>query len=221
MGTSILKIWIENYVRRKREPPIIRIPPLKGKENEGCEGRFQLGGQWKVPLLSGLWKVPLLSGPWKVPSFGGPWKVPLLGDRWKVPCLVAKGRWKEKHLFTSSYFPPNKFYLNFQFFSFDLKVLLYHGSRPLLTHFIPCPWPINYDCASQCNKSTHSLSIWFWLKIWFFSFPWNYGVVHVHVLWALNLSSEWRTTSEVIFKFNTNASSSWWRPRTLRGAHLS
>jgi hypothetical protein len=40
------------------------------------------------------------------------------------------------HLFP---FSPNKFYLNLQFFSFDLKVLPYHDSRPLLTHFIPFP----------------------------------------------------------------------------------
>ncbi len=30
-------------------------------------------------------------------------------------CLMANGR-KKKHLFTSSHFPPNKFYLNFQIF---------------------------------------------------------------------------------------------------------
>jgi hypothetical protein len=47
--------------------------------------------------------------------------------------------------------------------------LLYIGSRSLLKHFFPFPWPINYDRTSRCNKSsTHSLPIWFWLKI---SFP--------------------------------------------------
>jgi hypothetical protein len=30
-------------------------------------------------------------------------------------------------------------------FSFDIKILLYHGSRPLFTHFLLFPWPINYD----------------------------------------------------------------------------
>jgi len=133
--------------------------------------------------------------------------------------LVVQRKVKEKHLFTSSHFPPNKFYLNLQFFPFDLKVLLYHGSRPLLTHFIPFPWPINYNCASRCNKSsTHSLSIWFWLKILFFSFPWYYGVAHGHVLQAPSRSSEWRTTSEVIFRFDTDATSSWWKSQTSRGA---
>jgi hypothetical protein len=45
---------------------------------------------------------------------------PKLGGQWKVPSLVANGmfqacgQWKvkEKHLFTSCHFPPNKFYLN-------------------------------------------------------------------------------------------------------------
>ncbi len=101
----------------------------------------------------------MLSGPWKVLLLGGPWKISLFGGQWKE---------KEKHLFTFSHFPPNKFYLNLQFFSFDFKVLLYHGSKPLLTHFLPFPWPINYDCASRCNKSsTHSSPIWFWLNIFF------------------------------------------------------
>jgi hypothetical protein len=64
---------------------MIRIGLFQEKEMEGGEGRSQLGGEWKVLL------------------FGGPWKVPLFGGQWKE---------KEKHLFTSSHFPPNKFYLN-------------------------------------------------------------------------------------------------------------
>jgi len=35
------------------KPPMIRIRPLKKNEKEGCEGRSQLGGQWKVPLFGG------------------------------------------------------------------------------------------------------------------------------------------------------------------------
>jgi hypothetical protein len=77
---------------------MIRIRPFKEKEMEGGEGIPQLGGQWKVPLLG---------GPWKVPLFGGVWKVSLLRSQWKE---------KEKHLFTSSHFAPNKFYLNLHFF---------------------------------------------------------------------------------------------------------
>ncbi len=72
---------------------------FKEKEKEGDEGRFQLGGQWKVPMI---------------------------GDQWKE---------KEKHLFTSSHFPPKKFYLNLHF-SFDLKVLFYHRYKPLHISFL-------------------------------------------------------------------------------------
>jgi hypothetical protein len=90
----------------------------------------------------------------------------LLGDQWKekekVLCLVTNGRrrrrfyvwwpmegkgkgsllggqWKEKekYLFISSHCPPNQFLLKPSIFPFDLKVLLYHGYKPLLTHFFP------------------------------------------------------------------------------------
>jgi hypothetical protein len=85
----------------------------------------------------------------------------LLGGQWKV---------KKKYLFTSSHFSPNQFLLKPSIFPFDFKVLLYHGSRPLLMHSFP-PWTINYDYAFQRNKfSTPSLSIWFWLKISSFLF---------------------------------------------------
>jgi hypothetical protein len=43
-------------------------------------------------------------------------------------------------------FPPSNFTYTF-FFSFHIKVLLYHGSRPLFTSFLPFLWPINYDRA--------------------------------------------------------------------------
>jgi hypothetical protein len=32
---------------------MIQIRPLKEKEKEGCEGRSQFSGPWKVPLLGG------------------------------------------------------------------------------------------------------------------------------------------------------------------------
>jgi hypothetical protein len=39
-------------------------------------------------------------------------------------------------------------------------------------HFLLFPRSINYNCAFQCNKSsTPSLSIWFWLNMWFLSSP--------------------------------------------------
>jgi hypothetical protein len=98
-----------------------------------------LGGQWKdkdkVPMLGGQWKdkdkVPMLGGQWKDKD-----KVPMLGGQWKD---------KEKvffHLFPLS---PQTTLLRPSFFSFDIKVLLYHGSMPLFTHFFPFPWLINYD----------------------------------------------------------------------------
>jgi hypothetical protein len=46
------------------------------------------GGQWNVPMFSGQWNVPMFGGQWNVPMFGGQWNV------------------KEKHIFTSSHFPP-------------------------------------------------------------------------------------------------------------------
>jgi hypothetical protein len=85
---------------------MIQIPAFKQKEKEESEGRPQLGGHWKVPMLS---------GPWKVPMFGG------------------LGRRRKNIIFTFSYFPPNKFYLNF--FLIDFKVLFYHSFRPLLYVF--------------------------------------------------------------------------------------
>jgi len=54
-----------------------------------------------------------------------------------------------------------------------------------------------------------------------FSFPWNYGVTYGHVLRTSNCRSEWRTDSKVISKFDIDAVSSWWKSRTMRGAHSS
>ncbi len=123
------------------------------------------------------------------------------------------------HLFPLS---PQQTYLNLQFFSFDLEVLLYHGDKSLLTPFLPFPRSINYDCASWCNHSfTLSLSIWFWLKVWLISSPWIHGVTHGHTLRAPSCTSEWKTTSWVISRFDPNASSLWWKTRTSRGACLS
>jgi len=90
-----------------------------------------------------------------------------LGGHWKVPSLVAIGMFQAwwplegegKTFFTSSIFP-QQLYLHPQFFPFDLTILLYHGPKPLLTHFFHFLQSINYGCAPQCNKSfTPSLSI--------------------------------------------------------------
>jgi hypothetical protein len=77
----------------------------------------KLGGQWKEKE-----KVPMLGGQWKVKE-----KVPMLSDQWKV---------KGKSFSPFFIFPPTNL-LNPSNFPFDLKFLLYHGSRPLLTRFLP------------------------------------------------------------------------------------
>ncbi len=87
VGTSILKIWIENYPS-KRKFQMIQIHPFQEKEMAGGEKRSQFDGQWKVLLLGGQWKE------------------------------------KEKHLFIFSHLPPNKFYLNLQFFPLILRSYL-------------------------------------------------------------------------------------------------
>jgi hypothetical protein len=136
-------------------------------------------------------------------------------------CLVANGRWR-KNIFSPLLTFPQQILLKPSIFSFDFKVLLYHGSKLLLTHFFPFLWSINYDYTSQCYKSsTLSLLIWFWLKIWFFSSPWKYGVAHGHILRVPSRTSQWRTTSRVISRLDTNVASSWWRFRTSRGARSS
>jgi hypothetical protein len=117
---------------------------------------------------------------------------------------------------------PQQILLQPSIFSLDLKVLFYHGPRSLLIHFFLFPRSINYNYAFQCNKSsTPSLSIWFWLKHRFLSFPWNYGVAHGHFLRASNYTNKWRTTSGVISRFDLNITSSSWRTWNSKGAHSS
>jgi hypothetical protein len=63
------------------------------------------------------------------------------------------------HLFPLS---PQQTLLKLSIFSFDLTILLYHGSRPLFSPFFPFLRSKNYGCAPQCNKSfTPSLLIYF------------------------------------------------------------
>jgi hypothetical protein len=50
---------------------MIRIRLFKKKEKEGGEGRSQLGGEWKVPMLGCPWKDLMLGDLWKVPMLGG------------------------------------------------------------------------------------------------------------------------------------------------------
>ncbi len=130
--------------------------------------------------------------------------------------LEGEGKTSFSFFFTS---PFNKFYLNLCF-SIDLKVLLYYVLNHYFTHFLPFPWPINYNHESQCIKSsTHSSSSWFRLKI--LSFLWIHSITHDHILWALSRISEGKTTSGVIFKFHIDATSLWRTSRTTRGVPSS
>jgi hypothetical protein len=149
-----------------------------------------------------------------------------LCGQWKVPGLVANGRFQawwpmegeRKTRFHLLSLSPQEILLKPSIFSLDLKVLLNHGPRPLLMHFLPFSQSINYDYTFQCNKSSKpSLLIWFWLKHWFLSNPWNYGIAHGHLLQAPSYTSEWITASRVISKFDFNATSSWWRTWNSKG----
>ncbi len=91
VGTSI-QDWMKIMSGEKREPPMIWICLLKRRRKE-VKVDPKLGGQWNVPSLvangrfHGWW-------PMEGSMFGGQWKI------------------KEKHIFISSHFPPNKLYLN-------------------------------------------------------------------------------------------------------------
>jgi hypothetical protein len=117
----------------------------------------------------------------------------LFGGQWNV---------KEKPFSPLPTFPPTNL-LKPSIFSFDLEVLLYHGSRLLLMPSLPFPRSINYECASRRTKPfTPSLLIKFCLKILLFSFLWNHGVAHRHILQAPSRSSKWKTAFRVILKFD-------------------
>jgi hypothetical protein len=72
--------------------------------------------------MEGKGKGSLLGGQWKEKE-----KVPMLGGQWKV---------KEKSFSPFLTFPPINL-LKPSIFPFDLKFLLYHDFRPLLTRFLP------------------------------------------------------------------------------------
>jgi hypothetical protein len=108
------------------------------------------------------------SSPFKEKEKGGEgrskawWPMEFSNVWWPMECSIAywpmEGEGKTPfHLFPLS---PQQILLKSSIFSFDLKVLLYHGSRLILMHFLLFPRSINYNCAFQCNKSsTPSLSI--------------------------------------------------------------
>ncbi len=162
---NIIIIHLRSFKIIRRFPFLLSFIFLTTKANhffppqEACGNKYIQ--DWIKNYVQGKRKLPMIWVCFLKKKGRGVKVNSKLGGQWKV---------KEKHLFAFSHLPPNKFYLNLQFFSFDLKVLLYHGFRPLLTYFLPFPWSINYDRASPCNKSsTPSLSIWFWLKLWFLS----------------------------------------------------
>ncbi len=84
--------------------------------------------------MEGEGEGSLISGQWK--------------EKEKVLCLMANGRRRIRFFSTSFHFPPKQLHLDLHFLSFDIKVLLYHGPRPLFTHSFPFFWPINYDRIS-------------------------------------------------------------------------
>jgi len=99
----------------KREPLMIRIRPLKEKEKEDVKENPDLVANGRFRCLVALGRFHCLV------ALG---RFHCLVALERFHCLMALGKVKEKHLFTSSHFPPTKFYLNLQFFSFDFKVLL-------------------------------------------------------------------------------------------------
>jgi len=128
---------------------------------------------------------------------------------------VANGRRRRRFFSTFSHFPPKQLHLDLHFLSFDIKVLLYHGPRPLFTHAFPFPWPINYDRISWCHNPHLHCRFDFVEDL--FVFPWNYGIVHCHILRAPSRISKWRTIFRVIFRFDPNATSLWQRTQTSKG----
>jgi glutaredoxin len=97
-----------------------------------ANGRFHAWWPMEGSMLGGQWKVPCLVANGRFHVWW-PMECPKLRGQWKVPCLVANGmshawwpmecsklgcQWnvKEKHLFTSSIFPPITFTQTFNFF---------------------------------------------------------------------------------------------------------
>jgi hypothetical protein len=110
----------------KEKAKMIRLCPFKEKERS--EGKSPFGGQLKEKERDLM--------------LGGQWKE-------KERDFMLGGQWKEKEKVPFHLFPlsPQATLLRPSSFSFDIKVLLYHGSRPLFMHFFPFPWLINYDRA--------------------------------------------------------------------------
>jgi hypothetical protein len=104
--------------------------------------------------------------------------------------------------------PPLSNLLRPSSFSFDLTVLLYHSFRSLFTHSLFLSLAYKLQCAFRYHKSSH-VHCQFSLVEDPFSFAWNYGVMHGHVLRASSWANEWRDSPIIIFRFDVNATSSW------------
>jgi hypothetical protein len=77
-------------------------------------------------------------------------------------------------------------------------------------YFIHFPWFINYIHASQCTKSsTHSLSNWFWSKIFYFF--WNSWHCAWPQLTGLKLHKWTKNHLGIIPRCNINPTFSWWK----------
>jgi hypothetical protein len=62
LGEQIFSRFESKIMFGKKNPPNDPNFPFKENEKEGGEGRSQLSGEWKVPMLGGPWKVPLFGG---------------------------------------------------------------------------------------------------------------------------------------------------------------
>jgi hypothetical protein len=103
----------ENYLRGKRELPMIRVRLLKRRRSEVkvdpclvANGMFHAWWPMEGSMLHGQWKVPYFVTNGRFHAW------------WPMECSMLGGQWnvKEKHLFTSSIFPPITFTQTFNFF---------------------------------------------------------------------------------------------------------
>ncbi len=147
--------------------------------------------------------------------FSGQWK-----EKEKVPMLG--GQWKEKEKVLFHLFPlcPQATLLRPSFFSFNIKVLLYHGSKLLFYAFPPFSLAFKLWSHILMLQVPHTFIVdSIWLKYIFFSLKLWHCVCHV--LWALSYVSEWKIDPKIIFRFDVDTTSLWWKPWTTRGAHSS
>jgi len=149
-------------------------------------------------------------------KLGGQWK-----EKEKFPMLG--GQWKEKeklpfHLFP---LPPQTTYLNIRPFlltsQFCFTIVL--GCYLHIPFF--CLWPINYNAPFNVTSPPHIRCRFGLVEDPIFFFTWNYCITHGHDLRASNSTSEWKAGPKIIFRFDVDTTSSWWKPRTTTSARPS